>query len=609
MCGIAGILNFHDQPVADADLKKMAVSIAHRGPDDEGFYSHKNLGFAFRRLAVIDLSPAGHQPMSNTDGSVVVVYNGEIYNYRELSVKLQALGYRFVSKSDTEVLLHAYEEYGENCVEYLNGMFAFAIYDKRRRVVLCGRDRLGIKPFYYHTSEKRFIFGSEIKAILQVLRAAPRLDLQSLGEYFTFQNLYGDTTLFDGIRLLMPGQTMTVTEKGGVKYRQYWDPVFRPKTKLRAPNIRHRLKTTFAESVTRHLTADVPVGSQLSGGLDSASIAAVAAQSIPHLMTFTAGFDLTLARGFEQNFDERKDAEVVARHTGSEHYEMVIHAGDMERILPRLIWHLEDLRLGNSYPNFYITRLASKFVKVVLSGTGGDELFAGYPWRYAALARTKTADEFERYHFSYWSRLVPLEHHANFFTRRVAKHIETDGIRESYRRVLRGSDEYDPVTRALYFELKTFLHGLLIIEDKVSSAHGLEVRVPFLDTNLVDYALRIPTSLKLRGTNGKVILRSALKSYLPPTILKKKKQGFAAPEQTWFRKHSLPYIRVLLLSPTSLNREFVQPVFVERLLREHVAGRVNHRLLLWSLLSFEWWLRIFLDRQPIDLPLLSDRHS
>lgn len=598
MCGIAGIFDTKNRPVAERDLQAMADILAHRGPDDEGIHVNDHVGLAFRRLSIIDLSPAGHQPMSNESGTIHIVFNGEIYNYRELGAVLRAKGFRFQSKTDTEVLLHAYEAYGPDCVKRLNGMFAFALYDAEKDRIFCARDRLGIKPLYYLLDDGRFFFASEIKAILAALKQKPEVNLNALNEYFTFQNIFTDETLFNSIKILPAGHTLTVQRDGTVTVEQYWTPVFRPKRTMTYREAVEELRDIFTKATTRHLIGDVPVGSQLSGGMDSASLVAVATQSIPHFMTFTAGFDLALAQGLERNFDERQDAECVARHVKSEHYSMVIQPGDMERILPRLIWHLEDLRLGNSYPNYYICQLASKFVKVALSGAGGDELFAGYPWRYELVQDATEPKEFDRKYFAYWQRLVPEDQKKKFFQPAVWKSIRKEQPYESYRSTIAPVDDLDPLSKCLYFELITFLHGLLIVEDKVSSAHGLEVRVPFLDARLIDFALSVPPEWKVKNGTGKAILREALKPLLPKAIIAKRKQGFAAPERTWFRKSSLDYTKKMLLSPgTTLSHEFIQPKYIDSIIRSHVRGAVNHRLLIWSLLSFEWWLRIFSNHE------------
>jgi asparagine synthase (glutamine-hydrolysing) len=341
--------------------------------------------------------------------------------------------------------------------------------------------------------------------------------------------------------------------------------------------------------------SDVPIGSYLSGGLDSSSIALVASRSIPRLMTFTGGFDMESVTGLEIVFDERRDAEAIARLGPTEHYTMVMHAGDMAWVLPELVWHLEDLRVGMAYQNHYIARLASKFVTVTLAGTGGDELFAGYPWRYRLVENAHDPAEFEQRHYEYWTRLVGDSDKRDFFSPRTWETIERELPLEAYRAAIAPAADLDPATRAVYFEAKTFLHGLLVVEDRVSMANSLEVRVPFLDDELVDIARRIPSRLKHADDGGKRILRRAMAGLLPEDITGKKKQGFSPPDASWYRGRSMEQIRSLLLDRRTLDRGYFRPQAVRDVLDEHLAGQRNHRLLIWSLLCFEWWNRLFID--------------
>jgi asparagine synthase (glutamine-hydrolysing) len=387
---------------------------------------------------------------------------------------------------------------------------------------------------------------------------------------------------------------LTVSERG-LETSRYWDLSFDPDESVSEAEWAEQIRGTFEEVVTRQLVADVPVGSYLSGGMDSASIAAVASRNVPRLMTFTGGFDLSSVTGIELVFDERSDAELVASHFRTQHYEMVMHAGDMAWALPELIWHLEDLRVGMSYPNYYIAGLASKFVKVALGGAGGDELFAGYPWRYELVSELDGNDEFDRAYYDYWSRLVPDADKSSFFSTDVWGQAGDRSTFDVYREGIAPAAGLSPLEKALYFEAKTFLHGLLVVEDKVSMAHSLEVRVPFLDNALVSLAERIPARLKHGGGDGKELLRKAMAPLLPEGIVTKRKQGFSPPDRSWYRGPTMDYIREILLDQRSLNRGYFQPAFVQRVLEEHLEGRVNHRLLIWSLLCFEWWNRLFMD--------------
>lgn len=633
MCGIAGIYNLNGEPVPSSLLKSMADSIAHRGPDGEGYFTDGPVGLGHRRLAIIDLSPTGRQPMANETADVIITYNGELYNFRELQVELQALGHRFHSQSDTEVVVHAYEQWGERCIDRFNGMFAFAIYDRRPRQsdgksrprLFIARDRFGVKPLYYFHKDGTFLFASEIKALLRHPKVQARICYPALSEYFTFQNIFSDLTLFQDIRLLPPGCTLTVDaeEKPAICQRRYWDYRFNPSSfEMSEEECVEELYRVFDQAVTRQLVADVPVGSYLSSGIDSGSITAIASRHIPRIHTFSAGFDLSSATGLEMSFDERPAAEFMANLFKSEHYEIVLHAGDMEHVLHDLVWHLEDLRVGQCYPNYYVARLASKFIKVVLSGTGGDELFAGYPWRYYRGARASGAGGYFKSYYDYWQRLVPDEDRPRFFNAETYGQVKDIHPYEAFKQIfshneLRLDTIEDRINASLYFELKTFLHGLFLVEDKLSMAHSLETRVPFMDNDLVDFALRIPPRLKLRDlahaptidedepaklfkyrsqphTDGKLIIRKAMARLIPGEIAERAKQGFSAPDASWFRGESINYVNDLLRSPKAHINDFISRDYISKTLEEHTGGHVNHRLLIWSLLSFEVWCSKFL---------------
>lgn len=623
MCGIVGVCNLDGKPVATSLIKRMTDIIAHRGPDGEGHYTDGPVALGHRRLAIIDLSPAGHQPMGNETGDVVITYNGEIYNFQKLRVELESAGHQFHSHTDTEVVVHAYEEWGERCVDRFNGMFAFAIYDRRRRRLFVARDRYGVKPLYWYCRDDVFIFASEIKAIITHPQVSRAVCYPALNEYFTFQNIFSDLTLFEGIRLLPPACTLTVDLGSGAEptIRQYWDYTSTGElVVMTEEECADQLHHLFVEGVTRQLMSDVPVGAYLSGGMDSGSIASVAARQLPRLTTFTGGFDLSSASGLEMGFDERQTAEMMANLYKTEHYEVIMHAGDMERVLPELIWHLEDLRVGQCYPNYYVARLASKFVKVSLSGAGGDELFAGYPWRYYQGLHSAGREDFFQRYYQYWQRLVPDQDKSRLFNAETQRHLGGHSSFDAFRGVFDGwSGRFrcpeDYVQASLYFELKTFLHGLLVVEDKLSMAHSLETRVPFLDDELVEFALRVPVRYKLHDlerriggrtgmagsqksseletNDGKAILRKAMSRLIPDEITGRAKQGFSAPDASWFRGESIDYINQLLRDPKAMIYDFLMPDYVSAVLDDHCSGRVNRRLLIWSLLSFEWWLRKF----------------
>jgi asparagine synthase (glutamine-hydrolysing) len=599
----------------------MTDAIAHRGPDGEGHWIEGNVGIGHRRLAILDLSPAGHQPMVSADHRYLLSYNGEVYNFRELRSELEAKGYWFRSKTDSEVVLNAVAEWGVKAFNRFNGMFALALWDRKERTLLLARDRYGIKPLYVSQQANRFAFGSEQKAIFAIPEFVRRMDKPTLLEYFTFQNIFTDHTLLQDIQLLPAGHYGILDLKQArpaLSRTQYWDYDFRePTERATDDEYREELDRLFQQAVNRQLVTDVELGSYLSGGMDSGSITAIAAKSFPYLKTFTCGFDLSSASGIELNFDERAKAEAMSYHFKTEHYEMVLKAGDMERALPKLAWHLEEPRVGQSYPNYYAAQLASKFVKVVLSGAGGDELFGGYPWRYY---RAVVNDDFENYvdkYYLYWQRLVNNRDLKRMFApvRSDVEHILTRDIFHDVFRHHKDDLETpeDYINHSLYFEAKTFLHGLLVVEDKLSMAHGLESRVPFLDNDLVDFAMRCPVRLKLNNLadvvrinenepgnkqakffqktrDGKQILRDVMKRHIPEEVTKAEKQGFSAPDASWFKGDSIEFVRRTLLDRNAPVYNYMDRSVVEMLLQEHLNGTQNRRLLIWSLLNVNSWL-------------------
>jgi asparagine synthase (glutamine-hydrolysing) len=625
MCGIVGVVDLENRAVSRALVKRMTDAIAHRGPDGEGQYVDRSVGLGHRRLAIIDLSDAGSQPMADAAGEIFISYNGEVYNFRELREDLEALGHRFRSSTDTEVVLNAYKEWGESCVTRFNGMFAFAIWDAAKQKLTLARDRYGIKPLYYYTNHKLLAFASEIKALLAHPEISARVDEQALLEYFTFQNMFTDRTLFESVKLLPPGCIAAwKPSERQLKISRYWNFDFREPVEAHSPKeYEDELHHLFEKAVRRQLVSDVPVGAYLSGGMDSAAITAVAAREIPGLASFTGGFDLSSASGIELGFDERPRAEAFSYLFATELYEVVLKSGDMERIMSPLIWHLEDLRVGQCYPNYYVARLAAKFVKVVLAGTGGDELFAGYPWRYYHASTATDFDSYVKGYYDSWQRLVPNPAMSKLFRSDLWNRIKDTETLDIFRsvidhdvQVLVSQEEY--INRSLYFEAKTFLHGLLLIEDKLSMAHSLETRVPMLDNDLVDFAMHLPIRTLLhdfdlntridenepgskpqryfeRTNDGKQLLRQMLRRYLPTQYVTAAKQGFSAPDASWFRGDSIGYVRRFVLDPKAKMYEYLRFDTVSELVNDHLSGRRNRRLLIWSLLSFEWWVNLFLN--------------
>jgi len=575
----------------------MTDIMIHRGPDDRGIFIDHNVGFGHRRLAILDLSPLGHQPMFNEDKDLVIIFNGEIYNFKELKRQLEKRGHRFQSRTDTEVILHAYEEWGEKAVCKFNGMWAFAIYDLKNKFFFISRDRLGIKPLYYYFDGQKFLFASEIKSILKYPGFKREVDSGALGEYFTFQNILSDKTMFSGIKLLPAGHNLFFDGEN-LQSKKWWSLAFKLR-KWGKKELQDKIVKTFHRSMERHLISDVEIGSFLSGGMDSASIVAIASAHQANLKTFTCGFDLSSVSGMEAAFDERKDAETLAKMFNTNHYEMVLHSGLMEKSMPKLTWHLEDLRTGMCHQEYWIADLAGHFVKVSLSGVGGDELFGGYPWRYKIIENSKKVSDFDKIYYHYWSRLIKDDQKKEFFDKKYQKNIDLNEPYKRYREIIKPVDNIENINKAFYFELKTFLHGILEVSDKVSMAISLETRVPFLDLEMLNLAISIPARLKIKEGTGKLILREAMAKILPKNVLEKKKQGFSPPDASWYRDNSLPYIRSVILSKKALQRGYFNPEYIKKILTEHSLGKKNHRLLIWSFLSFEWWNRIFIDKEKI----------
>lgn len=620
MCGIAGILNLDGAPASARLIKRMTDVLVHRGPDDEGHFVEGSFALGHRRLSIIDLSSAGHQPMATADGRYLLSYNGELYNYRELRAELEGLGWRFRSATDSEVMLNALVQWGKAALLRFNGMFAFAFWDRTEQRLLLARDRFGVKPLYVAQRSNAILFASEVKGILAHGAVRAEVDREGLAEYLQFQNFFTERTLFSGVRTLPAGSWLEASPGREPKTEQYWDFEFTEDEKAPLAEIIEELDRRFVQAVTRQLVADVPLGSYLSGGMDTGAITAIAARQIPNLCSFTVGFDLTSASGLELGFDERASAERMSYLFGTEHYEMVLKSGDMERAMARVVWHLEEPRVGQSYPNFYAAKLASRFGKVVLSGAGGDELFAGYPWRYYRAVVNNDFDSYVSKYFAFWQRLLPQGAYQRVLAP-VWNDVKHMDAREIFRSVFRGHAgsicrPEDYVNHSLYFEAKTFLHGLLVVEDKLSMAHSLESRVPFLDNDLVDLAMRIPVRHKLgrleevirldenepgsktakyfeKTRDGKLVLRQMMKRYVPADIADGMKQGFAAPDASWFRGESIDYVNRVLMRNDAKLWNYLDRDATQQLVRDHLDGRENRRLLIWSLLNLETWLDVF----------------
>lgn len=629
MCGIAGKLLFDSAaPVSEREIRAMIETIVHRGPDGNGVHLDRNVGLGHCRLSIIDLN-AGSQPMANEDGAVWIVFNGEIYNFKQLRDQLEAKGHNFRSHSDTEVIVHLYEDLGTDCVKQLRGMFAFAIWDRKQQALFIARDRVGIKPLYYCQSDKAFWFASELKAILADAAVERDVDCSSLRRFLAFNYAAGDGTLFQSIKKLAPGHWLQV--KGGqVTLRQYWDLSFsRERWTSSYEEAVGELQELLADTVRDHMMADVPVGVLLSGGVDSSAVLNFAVQGARKTVkTFTVGFD------GDRVVDERPFARLVAERFRTEHYETSISARDFWDFLPTYVRHMEEpVCEPPAVALYYVTRLARHYVKVLLSGEGGDEAFAGYP-NYpnmlclervrnvlGPLARSAGAVSnltgralghpgLQRYG---WALGRPLASHyfsrtsspAAFFNSSSLEFLTHEFSREvgeaSAARLLAGLVEEvkeEPLlNQLLYVDSKTWLpDDLLIKADKITMANSLELRVPLLDHKVLEFAATLPPDFKVRGRQTKRILKSTFAQVIPKEVIERKKAGFPVPYESWLRGPLRAEIADLLLSQRAAARGYFQKSAVEKLLREHVqTGRYSKEV--FSLLVIELWHREFVDRR------------
>ena len=638
MCGICGAINFDpEHQVQRSVLEAMNRQIVHRGPDEAGFYLSENVGLAMRRLSIIDLE-TGQQPLSNEAGTVWLVYNGEIYNHQELRPDLEARGHRYRSRSDTETIVHLYEEYGRDCVQRLRGMFAFALWDARRHRLFAARDRLGIKPFYYHHSAETFLFGSEIKTLLAYPGVRAVLNRAALPEYLAFGYLSGPDTLFTGVKKLLPGHTLELGEDGELRIEQYWDLVAPVETEDRSKIYYIKTYRELLEgAVASHLMSDVPLGVFLSGGVDSSAVAALMTKIRREpIETFSVGYD-------EAPYSELSYASVVAKHIGSVHHEVRVTGEKFFDALPKLIWHEDEpLVWPSSVALYFVAELAREHVTVVLTGEGSDETLAGYtryPWtlwnsrldrvyRYsvpAGLRRvlrtslresgwvgadlrrklshtflTRDGNSWASFYFDNFYSAFSAAEQADLFDGRLREELAALGP-SAYQNSLAywNNSSGDLIARLLYTDIKTYLVELLMKQDNMSMAASIESRVPFLDHVLVEFAASIPACFKTRGLSGKMVLKRAIEDLLPEEILYRRKMGFPTPWRGWLNGLQLDVIEALLLEPRSLDRGLFRHKALRRLFAEHRARHADHSDKIWRLLNLELWHRMFLDRDPI----------
>jgi asparagine synthase (glutamine-hydrolysing) len=611
-------MSFDGQPVFPSELRTMCDTIAHRGPDDDGFYLSHGVGLGMRRLAIIDLS-TGTQPVHNEDRTVWVVFNGEIYNYRELRQRLLTRGHRFYTETDTEVIVHLYEERGALCVEDLRGMFAFAVWDENRRRLLIARDRLGVKPLYYAEIGGRLLFASEIKSLLTLPEVPRDLNWESVGHLFTFLSTPPRESILSGVHKLEPGHVLLASRQEGLRTDRYWQLHFQPDRQRSEGESIDELRGLLEESVRLRMVSDVPVGAFLSGGIDSSAVVATMARlSDAPVRTFSIGFD-------EQDYDELRYARVVAERFKTQHYEMVLEP-DALSVLDEITWYLDE-PFGDSsaIPTYFVSKLAAEHVKVVLSGDGGDELFAGYD-RYRVFDRERRFDRLPasvRKAMGVLASVLP----EGVRGRRWLGHIALSGLgryldastlfrHEQQRKLFRPEvyarfAHYDPwqvladalpsrpmdwLSTLQYIDFKSYLPlDILTKVDRMSMAHSIEAREPLLDHRLVEFAATLRPDQRLRDQTGKYLFKRALRETLPDAIIDRPKRGFAIPLGRWFRGRLAGFVRDLLLDRGSRAREIVDVKYVEELLRRHERGR-DLDLHLWTLISFELWSRRFLGR-------------
>ena len=634
MCGICGKINFHNEPVDETLLKRMASTIAHRGPDDEGIYVKDGIGLGHRRLSIIDLSPLAHQPMSNEDGTIWIVFNGEIYNFLDLKKDLIKRGHIFRSHSDTEVILHLYEEEGTECVQKLRGMFAFAIWDDNNKSLFLTRDRVGKKPLYYWYDKNTFVFASEIKAILQDITFQRRPDYLAIHHYLTFQDVPSPLNAFEGIKKLPPAHYL-ILKNGQIEIKRYWKLSYLPKHKLGVEEIKREIVERLKEAVKIRLISDVPLGAFLSGGIDSsATVALMAGMMDEPVKTFSIGFK-------EESYNELRYAKMVAERYKTDHTEFIVEPKAME-VIDKLVWHYnEPFADSSAIPTYYVSKLAREHVTVILNGDGGDENFAGYG-RYAANEFSRKIHNFfptpaarailpfvmllphgkdpknffwrlKRFLQEYLkSPELRNGHWLCHFTNEMKSELYTDGFTDkvsvdSFELLFdkyRDAEADSFLDKTLYADVMMYLpDDLLVKVDVASMANSLEARSPFLDHEFMEFVAGIPSELKLKGRTTKYILKEALRGILPDEVLFREKMGFGVPIDHWFRNELRDMAYDVILSERAIARGYFKKEAVEKILDEHVSGKWNWHYHIWNLLMLELWHRMFIDQ---DVNMISE---
>lgn len=627
MCGICGLLGY-DRP-QDA-LQRMLVQLQHRGPDNTGSWADDGIVLGHTRLAIMDLSPAGNQPMTNEDGTLWLVANGEIYNSVELRRELAGAGHRFRSHSDNEILLHLYEEQGERFLPRINGMIAFALWDGHRKRLLLARDRLGIKPLYYHAAPGKLAFASEIKALLVCCESTARISPEGLAQYLTYENTFGKATLHQGISMVEPGQYL-IWESGNLRKGHYWQPVFQEKGDAGFDDACHHYRDVTERAVGRHLMSDVGVSAYLSSGFDSSTVCTLASRQLDRpLATYTGSFTVG---GW---YDETQGAQAVAARIGSRHRVVEIGPGDLICHLDDIVFALDEPRMGiGSFSQYMVAKEAARSHKVILTGHGGDELFAGYPIFKLALLLQQRKKGVRLLHSCMSIQKNEWPHLVYFALGRIRggrsncslpvifpEDMLRKGLQScTYDRLhdirpdetVSGllSEDPDPYRSLMKVYLRTYLPGLFVVEDKISMAHSLESRTPLCDNELVDAALSIPLTLKLHDDVLKAIPKKAMQGVLPEILYRQPKRGFPTPLSHWLRADLKEWMKERLLDISSPLNALFRPRFLERVVNDYLGSCWRHiRPLdeiqthrLWALLSLEAWLRQTRDRLGVTLTL------
>ncbi|NND34451.1 MAG: asparagine synthase (glutamine-hydrolyzing) [Saprospiraceae bacterium] len=614
MCGICGIINASaNHPVHQRELETMAKAIVHRGPDDEGFYLQSNVGFGFRRLSIIDVHN-GHQPMSNEDGTIWIIFNGEIYNFQELRRDLIQRGHIFKTNTDTETIVHLYEDLGFDCVSKLRGMFAFAIWDQKKQTLFCARDRFGIKPFFYHSTGDRFIFGSEIKNILSII-PSPTIDLEVLDYYVTYGYTPTTKSMYTGILKVPPGHTLTLKPGKAPIISKYWDIQFEPDYSISEQEWIERIDHKLRESVKLRLISDVPLGAFLSGGIDSGSVVALMAQLMNQpVKTFSIGFA-------EEEFNELPQAKIVADRYQTQHHEQIVEPQSID-ILPMLVSSYDEPFADSSaIPTYYVSKFARQHVTVALSGDGGDELFGGYD-HHKKLSRVHNFHKMTGGLFITPMHLIhqliplsvkgsgisyymsrPRETFAAYFGKWQETERESAYLPQIFQQlngnkgeavktaILRASNAKDFLSRIQELDMRTWMvDDILTKVDRASMINSLEVRVPILDHEFAELTFQIPPEYKLRNNIGKYIFKKAMQPHLPNEILWQKKKGFGVPLKKWFKDDLKEYLADNIASNNSPLAAYFKPEFVRKLIKDHDTGMrdLNHKI--WTLVFLNEWL-------------------